>query len=151
MNRRSNLLTQTLHGAIVAVIIAVLSACGGGADGAPAETVGSVTTADVASARTGYTYRLDIYLPASYSSGNATYPVIYATDGDALYPPEGRFTNFKKILQRRGTDAILIGIGGTAVRATDYVLPGASAYHAFITQELIPFAESRFRADPKRR
>jgi len=77
--------------------------------------------------------------------------VIYATDGDSAFPPEGRFVNFTKILQRRAIDAILVGIGGTVRRKKDYVLPGAKAYHEFITRELIPFIESHFRADPKRR
>lgn len=141
-----------MRAAIVCMVVALLAACGGGGSGeAPAEPIGSVTTARIRSAQTGYTYELQIYLPASYSSGNATYPVVYATDGDAAYPPEGRFTNFKKILQRRGTDAILIAIGGTANRGSDFVLPGARQYHAFITQELVPFAEARFRADPARR
>jgi predicted alpha/beta superfamily hydrolase len=110
-----------------------------------------VTSATVNSTQTGYIYTLYIYLPASYGSGMATYPVIYATDGDTAFPPEGRFVNFKKILQRRGIDAILVGIGGTQRRNKDYVLPGAKAYHEFIRQELIPFIESHFRADPKQR
>ncbi len=113
--------------------------------------IGSVTLATINSAQTGAAYTLYIYLPESYGSGTATYPVIYATDGDAAFPPEGRFVNFTKILQRRGTNAILVGIGGTERRDKDYVLPGAVAYHEFITQELIPFIETHFRADPKRR
>lgn len=132
--------------------IAAFASCGG-SDGAvpPAETVGSVTTAAISSTHTGATYPLQIYLPASYASGMQYYPVIYATDGDAAYPPEGRFENFKEILQRRGVDAILVGIGGTARRNIDFLLPGAVDYHAFLTSELIPFIESKFRADPKRR
>ena len=145
-------LVRGLRAAAAAALVTLLAACGGGgSDEAQPEPVGSVTTALIRSAQTGYTYELQIYLPASYASGNTNYPVIYATDGDARYPPENRFSNFKKILQRRGTDAILVGIGGTAVRSNDFVLPGARLYHAFITQELIPFTEARFRADPARR
>jgi predicted alpha/beta superfamily hydrolase len=142
---------ELLRAGIFGIVVALLSACGGGSGEAAGEPVGSVTTAVIRSSQTGYTYELPIYLPASYASGNATYPVIYATDGDAAYPPERRFTNFKRILQGRGTDAILIGIGGTAVRSNDFVLPGARLYHAFITQELTPFVEARWRADPARR
>ena len=115
------------------------------------DTIASVTLATINSAQTGAVYKLYIYLPASYEVGTATYPVIYATDGDAGFPPEGRFVNFTRILQRRGVDAILVGIGGTERRKKDYVLPGAKAYHEFIAQEVIPFVESHFRADPKRR
>ena len=105
----------------------------------------------IASLKTGADYPIGIYVPPSYANGTALYPVIYITDGDAPFPPDGRFANFKKILERRHIDAILVGIGGTARRNTDFVLPGARAYHAFITQELIPFIELQFRADPKRR
>ena len=45
----------------------------------------------------------------------------------------------------------MIGIGGSQWRTEDYALPGAKAYHEFVTQELIPFIEANFRADPKRR
>jgi predicted alpha/beta superfamily hydrolase len=135
------------------LIIAALAACAGGAkpESAPSDTVGSVAFATIHSAQTNYVYPIYIYLPASYASGTATYPVIYATDGDAAFPPQGRFGNFRRILQRRGTNAILVGIGGTERRVKDYRLPGAIAYHEFVTQELIPFIDSHFRADPKRR
>ena len=144
---------RALRTACVCLIITALAACK--SDIKPQEVsngaVGSVTSATVNSVQTGYTYKIYIYLPASYASGMATYPVIYATDGDTSFPPDGRFVNFEKILQRRRIDAILVGIGGTERRDKDYNLPGAIAYHAFITQQLIPFVESHFRADPNRR
>ena len=142
-----------LRSAGACLAIAAFASCGGsdGPVAPPAETVGSVTTASVSSTHTGATYPLQVYLPASYASGAQNYPVIYATDGDAAYPPDGRFANLKEILQRRGVDAILVGIGGTARRNTDFLLPGAVDYHAFVTLELIPFIESKFRADPRRR
>ena len=144
---------RSLQIACVCLGIAVLTACidGSKTRKGPGNTVGSVTLATIKSAQTGYVYTLFIYLPESYGMGTTTYPVIYATDGDAAFPPEGRFVNFTKILQRRHSDAILVGIGGTERRRKDFVLPGAKAYHEFITLELIPFVESRFRADPKRR
>jgi predicted alpha/beta superfamily hydrolase len=141
--------------ACVCLIVAGLAACAGAGDSKhqafAEDTIGSVLLATVDSAQTGAVYKLSIYLPASYATGTATYPVIYATDGDAAFPPEGRFVNFAKILQRRRIESILVGIGGTERRKKDYVLPGAKTYHEFLTQELIPFVESHFRADPKRR
>jgi hypothetical protein len=115
------------------------------------KTISSVSVARVTSAKTGAIYPLYIYLPPSYASAAATYPVIYATDGDASFPPDGRFMNLAKILQRRRIEAVLVGIGGTRRRSKDFVLPGAGPYHEFITQELVPYIESRIRADPKRR
>jgi len=143
----------TLRTACVCLFIAALAACKSDIkpQEVPSDTVGSVVAATINSAQTGYAYKIYIYLPASYASGMASYPAIYATDGDTSFPPDGRFVNFEKILQRRRIDAILIGIGGTERRDKDYNLPGAIAYHEFITQQLIPFVESHFRADPKRR
>jgi predicted alpha/beta superfamily hydrolase len=154
MRKQINQFTAALRPACVYLIVIALTACGGSSGlqkEDPRDTIGSVISATVNSAQTGAVYPIYIYLPASYASGTATYPVIYATDGDAAFPPEGRFANFRKILQRRGIDAILVGIGGTTRRSKDYVLPGAAAYHEFLTLELIPFVESHFRADPKRR
>jgi predicted alpha/beta superfamily hydrolase len=132
------------------LIMAAFAARAGDVQGRD-DTTASVTLATIDSAQTGAVYKLYVYLPDSYATGNATYPVIYATDGDAAFPPEGRFVNFTKILQRRRIDAILVGIGGTERRNKDFLLPGAKAYHEFITQELIPFIDSHFRTDPKRR
>ena len=153
MRRQVHRFAGALQIACVCLIIAALAACAGGTktQEGTADTIGSVTLATVNSVQTGFAYKLYIYLPASYATGTATYPVIYATDGDAAFPPEGRFVNLRKILQRRRIDAILVGIGGTERRKKDFLLPGAKAYHEFITQELIPFIDSHFRADPKRR
>jgi len=109
-------------------------------------------SAIIDSTKTGYSYSITIYLPASYDTNNASYPTIYALDADARFvPPDTRFTNLRNILERRGTDAILIGISGTERRQTDYNMPGAIAYHDFLTSELIPYVESRFRADASKR
>lgn len=153
MPKRAWRFNAVLQSACVWLIVLALTTCAGKPDARKesADTVGSVYSATIDSAQTGAAYPLHIYLPASYASGSATYPVIYATDGDAGFPPEGRFANFTKILQRRGIEAILVGIGGTSRRSRDFVLPGARAYHEFLTRELIPFVESHLRADPKRR
>jgi predicted alpha/beta superfamily hydrolase len=151
MRKQVHRFATALQMACVCLIFAALAAYAGGTKAQKGTEDTNVTLATVNSVRTGAVYKLYIYLPASYEMGTATYPVIYATDGDAGFPPEGRFVNFTRILQRRGIDAMLVGIGGTERRKKDYVLPGAKAYHEFIAQEVIPFVESHFRADPKRR
>ena len=78
-----------------------------------------MTSATIRSTQNGFTYRLDIYLRASCGTGDATHPVIYATDGDAAYPPGGRSNNFKRILQRSGANAVLIGISSAVNCPTD--------------------------------
>jgi enterochelin esterase-like enzyme len=54
-------------------------------------------------------------------------------------------------LDARATQAVMVGIGGTSRREQDYLLPGAQAYHDFLVQELVPFVESKYRADVKKR
>jgi predicted alpha/beta superfamily hydrolase len=153
MREQIDRIATTLRRICVLWVVVALIACGGRSNlqNSPQDEVGSVTLASIDSVQTGATYPIFVYLPTSYESGTATYPAIYATDGDATFPPENRFVNFARILQRRHVDAILVGIGGTARRERDYLLPGAVAYHEFLTQELIPFVESHFRADPRRR
>ena len=153
MRKRASRVATALAATGMYLLIAALSACSGGSTlrNAPPDMTGSGVFATIHSAQTGFVYPIYIYLPASYDSGTATYPVIYATDGDAEFPRNSRFVNFTRILQRQGVDAILVGIGGTMRRDKDYALPGAVAYHEFLTRELIPFVESHFRADPRRR
>lgn len=155
---------QPARRAALVTLAGVLAACGGGgssgSDDPPAEPVGQVINSSIKSASTGSTYAIQVYLPPGYAGGTAQLPVIYATEGDAPYgaatPGTGgssrsRFDTFKESMQRRGTAAILVGIGGTAWRNTDFLQPGASKYLDFIVKELAPAVESQYRADPKRR
>ncbi|MES3000001.1 MAG: alpha/beta hydrolase-fold protein [Pseudomonadota bacterium] len=154
--------------AIVAAFAVALSACGGGGDGSgpvsppTAEAAGAVTTSALRSQNNGFNYTIQVYVPASYATGTTTLPAIYVTEGDAPYgnatggsgavsTTPSRFDTFKAVMQRRGTQAILVGISGTARRDTDFLLPTASAYLAFITKELAPSIEHQYRADPTRR
>ena len=132
-----------------------LAACGGGGGSSPppAEPIGQVVTFSLKAASNGFSYPIQVYLPQSYATGTTTLPAIYATEGDAPYgsPSGSRFDAFKGAMQRRGTQAILVGIGGTARRDADFLLPGAAQYLDFITKELAPEIERRYRADPKKR
>ncbi|MEP6721912.1 MAG: alpha/beta hydrolase-fold protein [Variovorax sp.] len=153
------------------LILAAMSACGGGGGGgggggiaivpltgsapaaqpAPAPT-GRVVTETVRAKATGVSYVVEIFIPAAYDSSTDAFPSIYALDGDATNGlPNTRFGNLQNILLKRGTKALLIGIGGSARRQEDYNFPGATAYHDFLTKDLIPFIESKYRTDPKKR
>lgn len=143
---------------LAAAAATALAACGGGgssSDEPPAEPVGEVINSSLRSEATGGSYAIRVYLPPAYATGTAILPTIYVTEGDALYGSSGlaptRFDTFKQVMQRRGTQAILVGIGGTAQRGTDFLLPGAAVYLNFITKELAPSIERQYRADPKRR
>lgn len=138
----------------------VLSACGGGGGGSsdgnaptPSADQGQVIGSSVQAKQNGNLYQIDIFLPASYAGGSASLPVIYATEGDALYGPGGqwRFEAFKNEMISRKTQAILVGIRGTARRNVDFLLPGAEQYVNFIAKDLAPAIERQYRADPKKR
>lgn len=145
--------------AALVVLAVALSACGGGgssgeAQQSPTETIGQVVNSTLKSEAAGFTYPIQVFLPQSYPTGTTTLPVIYVTEGDAPYGAgmaRSRFDTFKEVMQRRGTQAMLVGIGGTARRATDFLLPGASRYLDFIARELAPSIERQYRADPQRR
>lgn len=146
MHRRIRTITAATF--IVALAFAVLAGCGGGGDSAapPMAPAGQTLRASIHSAQTGIDYGYYVYLPAGYQPTQA-YPVIYATDS------EYRFTTLSGVMQSRGTQAILVNIDATtsARRWVDSTMPGATAYFRFLTQELIPVVEARYRVDPTRR
>jgi predicted alpha/beta superfamily hydrolase len=126
----------------------------------------------------GDTYRLDISLPATYAGSDRTYPVLYLTDGDVngLFPlvrciAEGLSTGLA--IPR----LIVVGIGYDAdksmrrghYRERDFLPTSASARDAsrrqeftrigvprgragaflrFIREELKPFINATYRANP---
>jgi hypothetical protein len=153
-----------------AALLALASGCGGGGGSGggallplppaagtppappPSNSAGRVVNASLKSASTGATYAVQLYLPSGYDSSTATYPTIYITDGDAVFNENvSRFKNFTDILEKAGKKAIVVGIGGSARRNTDYLPPGATAYHDFLTRELVPYVESNYRANPAKR
>ncbi|MCC2677269.1 MAG: esterase [Ramlibacter sp.] len=154
-----SLFATLLRFILLACMAAALTACGGGGGSggdAPGEPVGTVETFSMDSARTGANYPVTVYLPESYATGMRTYPVIYAVEGDAKFGfgpglLDTRFEAFKKVMQQRGTQAILVGIGRTDRRNIDFLMPSAQQYHAFIVQELVPRVQGRYRVDPGRR
>jgi len=146
----------------VIALCALLCSCGGGGSGGysvPAPpTIGRVETLTVASAKTGFTYPVQVYLPAAYdANATARLPVIYAVDGDAQFgystatlSSATRFDALREVLQQRGIAAVLVGIGGTSRRNTDFLEPGAVPYHDFITQELVPRIDEQYRTSARR-
>lgn len=133
------------------------------ADGMPAGFTttpirGSIVTDSVASAVLpgAGSYPLAIYLPADYASTSDSLPVIYATDGVADLSDPTQYNGWQvpdmaRILEAKGKRAIIVGIGGYERRNTDYLLPGATAFYSFVTTELIPYIEKKYRASPNGR
>ena len=120
---------------------------GGGATVTSSSPQGSITTNTLVPSRnTGATYQISVSVPADYATTTDHLPVIYALDGGV--DNGDRFSRMAAITEEQGVRAVLIGIGGYARRETDYRLPGAGNFYAFITTELIPFIESNYRINP---
>ena len=146
---------QARRSALICAASAVLTGCGGGGagDGAAPTASGQVINSTIKSVSNGNTYPIQVFLPESYATSTTVLPVIYATEGVAPYggANRSRFDTFKEVMQRRGTQAVLVGVGGTAWRGTDFLMPGATKYLDFLVKELAPTVESQYRIDRKRR
>ena len=128
-----------------AFLVVMLIACGGGGE-APAGS-GTTTMSSIASAETGISYDLKIWFPPAYSEGTATYPVVYAMDC------EYRFATLMAVMQQISTQAILVNVCamGSARRLVDFTMPGAAPYYRFLTRELIPSIDTKYRTNPANR
>jgi enterochelin esterase-like enzyme len=129
---------------IAAFALAALVACGGGAgpSGPVASDAGGTSIdASIGSVQAGLSYTLQIWLPPGYAQGTATYPVIYAMDC------EYRYATLVAALQQTHTEAILVNVCAmsSARRFVDFTMPGAASYYRFLTLELIPFVDARYR------
>ncbi len=124
----------------------------------------------IASKRLERTYDLYVKLPPGYESsrnGERRYPVIYLNDASYAFQTAAGVTQMPMNLG--GLEhAILIGISyakgerGMASRSRDltptslgpgarYAHGGARDYLTFLRDEVIPFIEANYRADPARR
>jgi predicted alpha/beta superfamily hydrolase len=92
---------------------------------------------------TGWTYTIEVYLPGAYEETDKNYPVMYQLDDLAQKVA---------VLDEKASKVILVSIiVEGARRSDDYLLPGAYDYYDFLTLELIPYIESRYRIDSDQR
>ena len=113
---------------------------------------------------TGRPYHIYVRYPEGYDpAANVTWPTVYLTDGDSLFPilaANHLFLHYDEHLP----EALVVGIayGGfdSAVnrRNIDFQSPGdgveqpgAEAFQRFLKAELIPRIETNYRSDPRRR
>lgn len=117
------------------------------------------------SAATGHDYHIHVRLPLDYAKEpDRNYPVVYLLDGDTLFPILGGnhlFLHYDDGLP----DAIVVGIayggfGPVNKRSIDFNAPdasltdaqaGAPRFQHFLSDELLPQIERRYRSDPARR
>ncbi len=168
--RAMNLLTALACAAgasFVSAAVAPAQVARGGADAIPVVTLPGTQLRQLHSAATGRDYDIQVSLPADYARNpGAPYPVLYIVDGQ---------WDFKLMLSVQGglvydrftPQIIIVGItwsGANAnydsLRAMDLTpaatrrLPGSGAapqFLSFLKDQLIPFVEATYRADPARR
>lgn len=116
------------------------------------------------SASLGRPLHIHVALPEGYDAGGASYPAVYLTDGDSLFPmlaPTHLFLTYDEPVPA----AIVVGIAYGSFdpergnrRGVDFRPPppeapdgGAAAFQRFLAEELIPEIERRYRARPDRR
>jgi len=109
----------------------------------------------------GDEFKIFIALPANYWSTDSTYPVLYCTDANGLFP---LMTQTARIMEQPGIeelpDIIIVGIGYrspaqsaklrfrdlTPTHIPEYPLSGgAPLFLSFIKEELIPFIKKNYR------
>jgi len=123
------------------------------------------TVPAVESPQLGNRRNLLVYTPASYSRGDARYPVIYMHDGQNLFDAATSFAGdwgLKKALawaSRRGLEAIVVGIPNMgAARIEEYTpfmdprIGGGSGdrYLDYLINTVKPLVDERFRTLPDR-
>ena len=133
---------QRINQSYLAVLLAAWALSGHAAEPGLRQDVRAIR-----SAYTDWTYPLRVYLPAGYAESKQRYPVLYALDGRI------RFDLITERLDELGAEVIVVAIYATsnARREIDFVIPGASAYTQFLTQELIPWTDANYRTDPAER
>lgn len=131
-----------------------LQGCGGSSGGhqydipvpppAAAIAMGETRVDSIKSVQADTTYNLRVYLPNGYDATKA-YPIIYALDGD---------TNFSTIATQMDSlkiKAIVVAVGRNDLRTRDYNLPGAYTYYKFLTLDLIPYIEAKYKVTAEKR
>ncbi|WP_347923747.1 alpha/beta hydrolase-fold protein [Pontimicrobium sp. SW4] len=92
---------------------------------------------------------VEVYLPESYSTTEAAYPVLYIFDGQM------HFENgiaIQKSLQTPGVipEMIVVGVMNEYPSRRDLGWSNKEVYHSFLEQELIPFVNENFRTNNER-
>lgn len=133
-------------------------------DGAPYEVLGTQVW-NVPDPISGRSYQVFVALPASYeTSPERRYPVLYVTDADYAFPIIRQIARRMNVDGPRIEEFILVGLSyaagesGMASRTRDYTpvrtndrTGGGPAYQTYLKDQVLPFVENRFRADPARR
>lgn len=127
---------------------------------------------DVPDPVSGRKYQVFVSLPASYEvDAQRRFPVLYVTDADYAFPVIRSMARRLNLDRPKVDDFILVGLSyaegdsGSHSRRRDYtptpngpsssppeaVHGGSARYRQYIREQVLPFVEQKFRADPGRR
>jgi predicted alpha/beta superfamily hydrolase len=99
----------------------------------------------VSATKIGSPYKVSIVVPAGHGAQSDPIPVIYALDAQI------RYTSLLAVMRETNARAILVAIEDMGRRQTDYNMPGARDFLDYLTRDLIPYIDSNYRADPRKR
>lgn len=139
-------------------------------EGQAYEIIGSEVW-DVPDPVSGRDYQVFVQLPPTYATERQRrYPVLFVTDADYAFPIIRQISRRVNLNGPVIEEFILVGLSyskgddGVVSRNRDYTPTpngprrasstlhgGGAAYQAYLKAEVLPFIESRFRADPARR
>lgn len=161
---------NVLRGAVSLLLLlwAIMASGAALAQGLPVQTLqglGEVHYHRLESKLLGRSFHIWVSLPRDYAAGQTALPVVYLLDGGSIFPlAAGQFHYLR--LGDELPPMILVGISYGSVfyregnmRQTDYTAParerdfwgGAARFQTMLKTELLPFIESRYRADPGQR
>lgn len=105
----------------------------------------------LASRHLGEERPLRIFIPPGYDPGQA-WPVVYCQDGEQFFNYGRIATAAEQLAFREGRIApLIVGVDVDVRHRTEEYAPGGSrfaAYCRFFTEELVPFIEEQYGADP---
>lgn len=115
-------------------------------DEAGAVPSGTVVTETVASRALGASRRVWFYTPPGYESGNDWYPVVYVLDGGSYIERMDVPQILDRLISRQAVPPVIAVFVEPADRQEEY--SRNAKWRAFITSELVPMVDGRFRTYP---
>ncbi|GGF09707.1 alpha/beta hydrolase [Hymenobacter cavernae] len=114
----------------------------------------------------GHPYDVYVHFPAGYATSGKKYPVLYVVDGDNDFSPTLEYLGLL-MAEYHIPEPLVVAIGDGGLIGTpgnqrnrDFTPTamadrpgsgGAPAFLGFIEQELMPFVEKKYKADPAQR
>jgi len=154
---------------LTACLVTVSTASAQTPQAAPFERYGHIERFDIASAATGRTYRIEVWLPASYAASSRAYPALFLLDGNYSFDAAVALSSYMQRKPNPDIDEhILVGVSSdapfgpplAAVRTPDFTPPTKDGvvsrdppppFYRFLRDELLPQVQAKVRIDPEQK